>query len=95
VADYDCDGATACAVALRGLVMLGARPADVDYVVPDRAVHGYGLTPAIVELARAKRPDLIVTVEVIVPTTLSDEQRVAIEQLGAATTVSPRAHLGV
>ena len=51
VADYDCDGATACAVALRGLVMLGATPANVGYVVPDRAVHGYGLTPAIVDLA--------------------------------------------
>ena len=51
VADYDCDGATACAVALRGLVMLGAAPARVGYVVPDRAVHGYGLTPAIVDLA--------------------------------------------
>lgn len=64
VADYDCDGATACAVALRGLALLGAAPGTVGYVVPDRAVHGYGLTPAIVELARAKqRPDLIVTVD--------------------------------
>ncbi len=61
VADYDCDGATACAVAVRGLRLLGA--AAVDYVVPDRAVHGYGLTPAIVELARAKQPDLLVTVD--------------------------------
>jgi single-stranded-DNA-specific exonuclease len=61
VADYDCDGATACAVALRGLRLLGA--AAVDYVVPDRAVHGYGLTPAIVELARPLRPDLLVTVD--------------------------------
>ena len=61
VADYDCDGATACAVALRGLRMLGA--AAVDYVVPDRAVHGYGLTPAIVELARQRQPDVIVTVD--------------------------------
>ena len=40
VADYDCDGATACAVALRGLVMLGAAPGSVHYVVPARAVHG-------------------------------------------------------
>ena len=61
VADYDCDGATACAVALRGLRLLGA--ASVGYVVPDRAVHGYGLTPAIVELARPLRPDLLVTVD--------------------------------
>jgi single-stranded-DNA-specific exonuclease len=63
VADYDCDGATACAVALRGLVMLGADPANVRYVVPDRAVHGYGLTPAIVDLARGLRPDVLVTVD--------------------------------
>lgn len=64
VADYDCDGATACAVALRGLALLGAARGTVGYVVPDRAVHGYGLTPAIVELAREKqRPDLIVTVD--------------------------------
>lgn len=63
VADYDCDGATACAVALRGLVMLGAARANVGYVVPDRAVHGYGLTPAIVDLARAQQPQLLVTVD--------------------------------
>jgi single-stranded-DNA-specific exonuclease len=43
VADYDCDGATACAVAVRGLRLLGAR--HVDYLVPDRVVDGYGLTP--------------------------------------------------
>jgi single-stranded-DNA-specific exonuclease len=61
VADYDCDGATACAVALRGLRMLGA--GAVGYVVPDRAVHGYGLTPAIVELARPQQPGLLVTVD--------------------------------
>ena len=63
VADYDCDGATACAVALRGLVMLGALPGHVGYVVPDRAVHGYGLTPPIVELALQARPDVLVTVD--------------------------------
>jgi single-stranded-DNA-specific exonuclease len=67
VADYDCDGATACAVALRGLAMLGASPDTLHYVVPDRAVHGYGLTPAIVDLARAqfggRGPDLLVTVD--------------------------------
>ncbi|MDN3920727.1 single-stranded-DNA-specific exonuclease RecJ [Roseateles violae] len=65
VADYDCDGATACAVALRGLRMLGARAPG--YVVPDRAVHGYGLTPAIVELAlqssASGRPDVLMTVD--------------------------------
>ena len=63
VADYDCDGATACAVALRGLALLGAAPATLHYVVPDRAVHGYGLTPAIVELARAKQAAVLLTVD--------------------------------
>lgn len=60
VADYDCDGATACAVAIRGLRSMGA---TVDYIVPDRFVYGYGLTPAIVDLAAEKSPDLIVTVD--------------------------------
>jgi len=63
VADYDCDGATACAVALRGLALLGAAPGTLCYVVPDRAIHGYGLTPAIVDLALTKRPDLLLTVD--------------------------------
>ncbi len=63
VADYDCDGATACAVALRGLALLGAAEGTLHHVVPDRAVHGYGLTPAIVDLAMGKRPDVIVTVD--------------------------------
>ena len=61
VADYDCDGATACAVALRGLRALGAH---VDFIVPNRFEYGYGLTPEIVELtAREKSPDIIVTVD--------------------------------
>lgn len=61
VADYDCDGATACAVALRGLRALGAQ---VDYIVPNRFEYGYGLTPEIVDLtAREKSPDIIVTVD--------------------------------
>ena len=63
VADYDCDGATACAVALRGLRLLGADPATLGYVVPDRAVHGYGLTPAIVDLALGRQPQVLVTVD--------------------------------
>ena len=63
VADYDCDGATACAVALRGLALLGAEKSALGYVVPDRKVHGYGLTPAIVDLTAAQRPDLLVTVD--------------------------------
>ena len=61
VADYDCDGATACAVALRGFRALGAR---VDFIVPNRFEYGYGLTPEIVELTvREKSPDIIVTVD--------------------------------
>jgi len=63
VADYDCDGATACAVALRGLKLLGARAGTLHHVVPDRAVHGYGLTPAIVDLAMQKKPDVLLTVD--------------------------------
>jgi single-stranded-DNA-specific exonuclease len=63
VADYDCDGATACAVALRGLVLLGAPRDTLCYVVPDRAVHGYGLTPAIVDLALARHADVLITVD--------------------------------
>jgi single-stranded-DNA-specific exonuclease len=61
VADYDCDGATACAVALRGLRAMGA---NVDFLVPNRFEYGYGLTPEIVALAaREKSPDVIVTVD--------------------------------
>ena len=61
VADYDCDGATACAVALRGLRAMGAA---VDYIVPNRFEYGYGLTPEIVALtAREKSPDIIITVD--------------------------------
>jgi single-stranded-DNA-specific exonuclease len=63
VADYDCDGATACAVGLRGLRMMGAR---VEYLVPNRFEYGYGLTPEIVELAAARaggKPDLLITVD--------------------------------
>jgi single-stranded-DNA-specific exonuclease len=63
VADYDCDGATACAVALRGLALLGAAPATLCYVVPDRAVHGYGLTPAIVDIALARGAEVLITVD--------------------------------
>ncbi len=63
VADYDCDGATACAVALRGLKLLGAQPGTLHHVVPDRAVHGYGLTPTIVDLAMQKKPDVLLTVD--------------------------------
>ena len=61
VADYDCDGATACAVGLRGLRAMGAL---VDYIVPNRFEYGYGLTPEIVALtATEKNPDIIITVD--------------------------------
>ena len=61
VADYDADGATACAVGLRALRQFGA---DVDYLVPNRFEYGYGLTPEIVQLAAAeKKPDVLVTVD--------------------------------
>ena len=60
VADYDCDGATACAVGIRALRAFGA---TVDYLVPNRFTYGYGLTPEIVDLAATMSPDLIVTVD--------------------------------
>lgn len=62
VADYDCDGATACAVTLRGMRALGAH---INYVVPDRMVHGYGLTPSVVDLAFSRFPDtdIVITVD--------------------------------
>ena len=61
VGDFDCDGATACAVGVRGLRMLGA--SDVLHAVPNRMVHGYGLSPALVEELAPLRPDLLVTVD--------------------------------
>ncbi len=61
VADFDADGATGCALAVRVLRALGA--ADVGYRVPNRFAHGYGLTPEIVAVAAAERPDLLVTVD--------------------------------
>ena len=60
VADYDCDGATACAVGIRALRAMGA---DVGYLVPNRFEYGYGLTPAIVELAARQQPDVLITVD--------------------------------
>ena len=61
VADYDCDGATACAIALRGLRLLGAK--QVSYIVPDRVVDGYGLTPPIAERVKASGADVLITVD--------------------------------
>ena len=62
VADYDCDGATACAVAIRGLGMMGVK---ADYFVPHRVHHGYGLSCAVVDLLAAgtPRPDVLLTVD--------------------------------
>jgi single-stranded-DNA-specific exonuclease len=60
VADYDCDGATACAVGLRGLRMMGA---TVDYLVPDRFKLGYGLSIEVARLAAERNPDLVITVD--------------------------------
>lgn len=61
VGDFDCDGATACAVGVRGLRLLGAR--RVSHAVPNRIVHGYGLSPALVDELAALQPELIITVD--------------------------------
>ena len=61
VADYDCDGATACAVALRGLRLLGAK--NVSYLVPDRVVDGYGLTAPIAQRVKDQGADVLITVD--------------------------------
>jgi len=61
VADYDCDGATACAVAVRGLRLLGAK--HVSYLVPDRVVDGYGLTAPISQRVFNQGADVLITVD--------------------------------
>ena len=60
IADYDADGATACSVAMKGLASMGA---VVDFFVPNRFEHGYGLTPELADIAHAKGADLIITVD--------------------------------
>lgn len=60
IGDYDADGATATAVAVKGLRAFGA---TVDFLVPNRFEYGYGLTPEIVALAAMQKPDVIVTVD--------------------------------
>ena len=60
VADYDADGATACAVGLRGLRAFDAR---VEFIVPNRFEYGYGLTPEIVRLAAQSSPNILITVD--------------------------------
>ena len=61
VADYDCDGATACAVGLRGLRLLGAGHAG--YIVPDRVLDGYGLTAPIAQRVKDSGADVLITVD--------------------------------
>jgi single-stranded-DNA-specific exonuclease len=65
VADYDCDGATACAVGLRGLRMLGGPDTPIQFLVPNRFTMGYGLTPEVVELAAQQnpKPKYLITVD--------------------------------
>jgi len=65
VADYDCDGATACAVGLRGLRMLGGADTPIQFLVPNRFTMGYGLTPEVVELAAQQnpKPKYLITVD--------------------------------
>ena len=61
VADFDADGATSCALAIKGLALLGMK--NLDFVVPNRFEYGYGLTPEIVALVRQNQPDIILTVD--------------------------------
>jgi single-stranded-DNA-specific exonuclease len=84
VADYDCDGATACAVGVRALSAFGA---DVGYLVPNRFDYGYGLTPEIVELAarQERRPDLLITVDNGIA---SNEGVARANELGIATLIT-------
>jgi single-stranded-DNA-specific exonuclease len=74
IADYDCDGATSCAVAILGLKAFAkalGKKIYIDFIVPNRFIHGYGLTPEIIELAKNQpsaglenqQPDLIITVD--------------------------------
>ena len=82
IADYDADGATACAVGIRALRGFGA---DVDYLVPDRFKLGYGLTPELVDLASQRKPDLIITVDNGIA---SVEGVARAKQLGIATLIT-------
>lgn len=61
ISDFDADGATSCALVLRALRQMGFQ--HLDYIVPDRFIYGYGLSPEIAELAVARQPDLIITVD--------------------------------
>jgi len=61
VADFDADGATSCALAIKGLALFGLK--RLNFVVPNRFEYGYGLTPEIVELVKQQQPDIILTVD--------------------------------
>ncbi len=66
IADYDCDGATACAVGLLGLEELGkSYGTKIHFLVPNRFTMGYGLTPEVVDLAaqQTPKPDILITVD--------------------------------
>ncbi|MCX7167809.1 MAG: single-stranded-DNA-specific exonuclease RecJ [Rhodocyclales bacterium] len=82
VADYDCDGATGCSVGLRALRMMGA---TVDYLVPDRFTLGYGLSVEVAQLAAARKPDLVVTVDNGIA---SVEGVAELKRLGIATLIT-------
>ena len=82
VADYDCDGATGCAVGLRTLRMMGA---VVDYLVPDRFTLGYGLSLEVAQLAALRQPDLVVTVDNGIA---SVEGVAELKRLGIATLIT-------
>jgi single-stranded-DNA-specific exonuclease len=82
VADYDCDGATACALGIRALRACGA---VVDYLVPNRFTYGYGLSPDIVDLAATMKPQLLVTVDNGIA---SVEGVARARQLGIATLIT-------
>ncbi len=62
VGDYDCDGATSTALMMRALASMGFT--ELDYVIPDRALHGYGLSPAVIDVGiEQHQPSLIITVD--------------------------------
>ncbi|MBD8089301.1 single-stranded-DNA-specific exonuclease RecJ [Pseudomonas fluorescens] len=82
VGDFDCDGATSTSIAVEGLTMMGAR--DVQFIIPDRMIHGYGLSPSVVKLAAEYEPDLIVTVDNGIA---SFEGADAVNALGEPTTL--------
>ena len=82
VADYDCDGATACAVGIRALRAFGA---EVDYLVPNRFEYGYGLTPPIVELAARMQAEVLITVDNGIA---SVDGVAAARELGIATVIT-------